>query len=487
MGKATGFLEYNRKTAEERKPQERINDWGAFHPPLSEAEAKEQAARCMNCGIPFCHGGVAWRGIASGCTLGNLIPEWNDLVYRGQFEEAYKRLARTNPFPEFTGMVCPALCEGSCTTGLHGEPVAIKEIERFLSEQAWEKGWAVPHPPKERIGKTAAVVGSGPAGLAAAWKLNRAGVDVTVYEKSEKAGGLLMFGIPNMKLPKTMVERRIQFFKDEGVTFITGTDVGKDITPKELTEKYDTVILCGGAGQPRDLTLDGRSLEGVGFAVPFLSEATRRVMDGDTDSKPLAGRDVIVIGGGDTGNDCVATSIREGAKSVVQLEIMPPAPEKRTADNPWPRWPLVLKTDYGQQEAIYLFGRDPRSFLTTATSFVGEDGHIKAIETMEVEWVTENGRRFPKPNEATKKTYPADLVLLALGFTGFESYLPEALGVTIDRAAHGTNLEGVFAAGDMRTGQSLVVRAARDGLDAAEGAIKYLKNSSLKNLNLTNK
>jgi len=472
MGKATGFMEYNRKTAEERSPQERLQDWDAFHPRLPEAEAREQAARCMNCGAPFCHSGVNWRGVTSGCPLGNLIPEWNDLVYRGQYEEAWKRLSRTSPFPEFTSLVCPAPCEGACTVGLHWAPVTIKEIERFIVETAWEKGWIKPNPPKTRIGKKAAVIGSGPAGLCAAWKLNSLGVDVTVYEKSELPGGLLTFGIPNMKLPKEIVARRIKVLEEEGITFITNTDVGRDVKAEELAQ-YDCILLCGGAGQPRDLTAEGRTLDGIRFAVPYLSEATRRVLAGDTDAKPLQGKNVVVIGGGDTGNDCVATALREGAAAVVQLEIMPPLPQERAADNPWPRWPFVFKTDYGQQEAIYLMGHDPRQFCTTTAAFIGENGHIKAIETVQVDWVTENGRRFPKPREGTQKTYPADLVLIAMGFTGAESYLPEALQVTLGKT-HATDKPGIFAAGDMRTGQSLVVKAMRDGLDAAQEAFRYL-------------
>ncbi len=472
MGKATGFMEYDRKTATERAPGERICDWEAFHPVLSEIDAKKQAARCMNCGTPFCHGGVNWKGIASGCPLGNLIPEWNDLVYRGQYFEAWERLSKTSPFPEFTSLVCPAPCEGACTVGLHWSPVTVKEIERFITDTAWEKGWIQPTPPKTRIGKRVAVIGSGPAGLSAAWKLNRLGADVTVYEKSELAGGLLTFGIPNMKLPKEVVARRIKFLEDEGITFVLNTDVGKDLGTEELNG-YDAVILCGGAGQPRDLTIEGRTLEGIRYAVPFLTEATRRVLSGDTDSKPLEGHNVIVIGGGDTGNDCVATAIRQGAASVTQLEIMPALPSGRTDDNPWPRWPFVMKTDYGQQEAIRLFGHDPRNFCTTTASFIGKEGHVKEIETMHVEWVTENGRRFPKGLPETKTVYPADLVLIAMGFTGSETYLPEALGITFGKT-NATNKPGVFAAGDMRTGQSLVVKAMRDGLDAASEAANYL-------------
>lgn len=465
-------MEFNRKTAEERSPEDRIHDWDAFHPVLSTEAISQQAARCMNCGTPFCHGGVIWKGVASGCSLGNLIPEWNDLVYRGQYEEAWKRLDKTSPFPEFTARVCPAPCEGGCTTGFHTQAVAIKEIERYLSDLSWEKGWVKPRPPKVRNGKKAAVVGSGPSGLAAAWALNKRGVEVTVYEKSELPGGLLMFGIPNMKLPKEIVTRRIKILEEEGIHFVTNCDVGKDLPVEKLSE-YDAVILCGGAGQPRDLTVEGRNLEGIRFAVPFLTEATKMVLTGDVDSKPLEDKNVIVIGGGDTGNDCVATSIRQGAKTVVQLEIMPALPGSRAEDNPWPRWPFIMKTDYGQQEAIYLFGHDPRNFCTSTARIIGDGEKVTAIETMQIEWVTENGRRIMKPVEGTIKQYPADLVLLALGFTGAETYLPEALGITMGKT-HATNKPGVFAAGDMRIGQSLVVRALRDGIDAAKEAAVYM-------------
>ncbi len=473
MGKPTGFLEYTRETADEQMPAGRISNWDEFHPHMDEALAKEQAARCMNCGIPFCHGGVNWRGVSSGCTIGNLIPEWNDLVYHGHFKEAYERLALTNPLHEATSRVCPALCEGSCTVGLHGEPVAIREIERFLSDMAWEKGWVKPHSPETRNGKTVAVVGSGPAGLTAAYYLNQAGFTVTVYEKSEQPGGLLMFGIPNMKLPKDVLQRKIDVFKAEGINFITNTDVGKDL-PVTALDAYDSVLLCGGAGQPRDLSVSGRTLPGIRFAVPFLADATRRVMAQDTEVKPLAGRKVVVIGGGDTGNDCVATSIRQGADSVVQLEIMPPSPELRAPDNPWPRWPFVFKTDYGQKEAIAIYGQDPRSFMITAVSILGDENGVRGIETVQVDWVDEGGRKVPKPIENTKNVLPATDILIAMGFVGAETYLPEALDLKIDRGSHNTSKTKFFTAGDMRTGQSLVVRAENDARLAARTIEKYL-------------
>ena len=475
MGKITGFLEYNRKTAAELPCEERVQNWDAFHPAQSEAGIREQAARCMNCGVPFCHTGVNWRGTGSGCSVGNLIPEWNHLVYKGHMEEAYRRLEQTNPLHECTSRVCPALCEGACTAGLNGEPIAIREIERFLSDLAWEKGWVTPHPPEKRNGKTVAIVGSGPAGLTAAYQLNRHGFSVTVFEKSEEPGGLLMFGIPNMKLPKELVRRRIELFRQEGIDFVCGVDVGRDLPVSEL-DRFDAVLLCGGAGQPRDLSVTGRNLPGVRFAVPFLAEATRRVLAGETEEKPMAGRTVVVIGGGDTGNDCVATSIRMGAESVVQLEIMPPAPETRAVSNPWPRWPLVLKTDYGQQEAIWMYGCDPRTFEVTAVSILGDEKNgVTGIETAGVEWVNTERGRVPKPIEATKKHIPATDVLIAMGFVGAETYLPEAMGLSLDRTAYATTRAGIFAAGDMRTGQSLVVRAEADAKRAAEEVERYLQ------------
>jgi glutamate synthase (NADPH) small chain len=468
MGKPTGFLEYQRKSGTEKTPLDRIQDFEPFHPPMSEKLLKEQSARCMNCGTPFCHNGVVWNGVASGCSLGNLIPEWNDLVWRGLYREAWMRLKLTNPFPEFTSRVCPAPCESACACGEAGEAVTVKEIERFLSDLAFEKGWEKPRAPKTRSGKKVAVVGSGPAGLACAYKLNRMGHEVTVFEKSEAPGGLLMFGIPNMKLPKSTVERRIEILRQEGVQFVCNADVGRD-EKVQAVNGFDAIALCCGAEIPRDLKIPGRELEGIGYAVPYLAEATRLAMRGKGDTRPLFGKQVAVIGGGDTGNDCVATAVRQGAMKVLQLEIMPPAPAERDEACPWPRWPTLFKTDYGQQEALAVWGQDPREFCTQTTAFLGADGHVRALNTVKVEWVEQNGRRSAVPVPGTEKTWHADLVLIAMGFTGANDYAYKAFN-----GRKGPD-DGIFVCGDMRTGQSLVVRAMADGLDTAEKIDKYLQ------------
>jgi glutamate synthase (NADPH/NADH) small chain len=466
MGKPTGFLEYRRKTASEQAPLARIQSFEPFHEPMSAALLKEQSARCMSCGTPFCHNGVVWNGVVSGCPLGNLIPEWNDLVYKGLYREAWMRLKLTTPFPEFTSRVCPALCEGACACGEGGEPVTVREIERFLSDMAFEKGWEKPRPPKTRTGKKAAVVGSGPAGLACAWRLNHMGHDVTVYEKSEAPGGLLMFGIPNMKLPKSVVKRRIALMEQEGVKFACNADIGKDETAKGLDDA--AVALCCGAEIPRDLKIPGRELEGIRFAVPYLAEATRLMLSGRAGERPLFGKCVAVIGGGDTGNDCVATAIRQGAMKVLQLEILPPAPLERDGSCPWPRWPTLFKNDYGQEEAEAVWGEDPRAFCAQTTAFLGADGHVKALNMSKVVWVEKGGRRMPEPIPGTEKTYHADLVLIAMGFTGADDYVYKALG------GRRNPEDGVFTCGDMRTGQSLVVKAMADGLSVAEKMDEYL-------------
>jgi len=487
MGKPTGFLEYDRQAPPDRPPSARAADWDEFHGTLPEEALRRQGARCMDCGIPFCHTGILLNGMASGCPIHNLIPEFNDLVYRGRWEEALRRLEKTNNFPEFTGRVCPAPCEGSCTVGMHAPPVAIKSLECAIVDRGFEEGWIVPRPPAVRTGKRVAVVGSGPAGLACAAQLNRAGHAVTVFERADRAGGLLMYGIPNMKLDKRTVRRRIDLLAAEGVAFVTGTEVGRDLPGDRLRAEFDAVVLCTGATRPRDLAVPGRELAGVHFAMEFLAAATRRLLEGGRpgEGEPTAaGRHVIVIGGGDTGNDCVGTAVRQGARSVTQLEILPQPPAGRTAENPWPQWPRVHRTDYGQEEAAARFGADPRIFgVQTMRLEGGPDGRVRQVQTVQVAWERDaSGRPVPKPVAGTERTLPADLVLLAMGFLGPEEGVLRQLGVETDargnaKAAEGTyatGVPGVFAAGDARRGQSLVVWAIREGRGAARSCDRHL-------------
>ena len=537
MGKPTGFIEIPRELPKDRSPKERVKDWKEFHEHMPEEKLQQQGARCMDCGIPFCHNGSLVAGMASGCPINNLIPEWNDLVFRGLWEEALDRLHKTNNFPEFTGRVCPAPCEGSCVLGISDPPVTIKNIEAAIIDLGFDKGWVKPEPPEKRTGKKVAVVGSGPAGLSAAAQLNKAGHLVTVFERADRIGGLLMYGIPNMKLDKTVVQRRVDIMAEEGVKFVTNTEVGKNYPAEKLTKEFDAVVLAGGATKPRDLPIEGRSLKGVHFAMEFLHKNTKHLLDstanspagamsssnsssaavsassasssaspagtsspsgraassfpsppgsaassspspsgrgqGEGDFISAAGKDVIVIGGGDTGTDCVGTSMRHGCKSLVQLEILPKPPEQRAADNPWPQWPKVYKMDYGQEEAAAKFGGDPRQYMVTAKKFVGdESGNVKEIHIVTIEWAkNEKGQFIPKEIPGSEKILPAQLVLLAMGFLGPEDTILAGLGVERDersnaKAEHGkfsTNLKGVFTAGDMRRGQSLVVWAINEG------------------------
>jgi glutamate synthase (NADPH/NADH) small chain len=487
MGKPTGFMEYARETRHERAPLERVKDWSEAHPPYSEETLRTQGARCMDCGIPFCHTGKLLAGMASGCPVNNLIPEWNDLVYRGQWEEAYIRLAKTNNFPEFTGRVCPAPCEGSCTLGLNAPPVTIKLIEQEIVDRAFAAGLVRPQPPPVRTGKRVAVVGSGPAGLAAAQQLNRAGHLVTVFERADRVGGLLMYGIPNMKLDKSLVERRVKQLADEGVRFVTGTEIGKHIPADRLAKDYDSVVLCGGATHARDLPIEGRKLGGIHLAMDFLTANTKSLLDSrHADGRFISakGKDVVVIGGGDTGTDCVGTSIRHGATSVTQLEILPRPPDERAADNPWPQWPKTLKTDYGQEEAKALWGKDPRTFAIQTRRFLDDGkGNVSGLEVYQVEWRKgPDGRFGPHEVPGTQRTVSADLVLLALGFVGPEKPMLQQLGVKLDDRGNVwtdenkmTSVPGVFAAGDMSRGQSLVVWAIREGRIAAQAVDRYLE------------
>lgn len=491
MGKPTGFMEYERKSAPYRKPEERVKDWKEFHKHLSEDELKEQGARCMDCGVPFCQSGAELNGKALGCPIHNLIPEWNDLVYRGKWKEALHRLHKTNNFPEFTGRVCPAPCEGSCVLGIIEPPVAIKSIEQAIIDKGFEEGWVVPEPPERRTGKKVAVVGSGPAGLAAADQLNRAGHKVTVYERDDRIGGLLTYGIPNMKLDKSIVKRRVDIMAEEGVEFVTNTEIGMDIPAADLTKKFNAVILAAGATKPRDLKIEGRDLEGIHFAMEFLHADTRSLLDSnheDGNYISAEGKDVIVIGGGDTGTDCVSTAMRHNCKNLIQFEILPKPPESRSEENPWPEWPNIYKVDYGQEEAKTKFGDDPRQYQVMTKKFVGdENGTVKELHTVQVEWESgSNGRMAPREVPGTEKAWNTDLVLLAMGFLGPEDPVLEQLEVERDsrsnaRAEHGkyyTNVEGVFAAGDIRRGQSLIVWAINEGRGAARECDRYLMGST---------
>jgi glutamate synthase (NADPH/NADH) small chain len=488
MGKPTGFLEYPRELPLARPPAERVRDWFEFHEHADEAKLRTQGARCMDCGVPFCHTGALIEGMASGCPINNLIPEWNDLVYRGLWKEALERLHKTNNFPEFTGRVCPAPCEGSCVLGIIEPPVTIKSIECAIIDKAFEEGWVVPEPPAKRTGKKVAVVGSGPAGLAAAAQLIRAGHQVTVFERADRIGGLLMYGIPNMKLDKRIVQRRVDLLAAEGVEFLTNCEVGKDYPAEKLRKEFDAIVLCGGATRANDFftKTPGRSLKGIHFAMEFLHANTKSLLDSNhVDGQYISAKDkdVIVIGGGDTGTDCVGTALRHGCRSLWQLEIVPMPPLTRAPDNPWPQWPKVYRLDYGQEEGKELWGEDPRKYAIQTTQFVGdESGHLKEIHTIEVEWVKDNGRAVPRNIPGTDRVMPAQLVLLALGFSGPESQLLDQLGVEKDprtnaKAEHGkfaTSVTGLFAAGDMRRGQSLVVWAINEGRGAARECDRYL-------------
>ena len=472
MGKPTGFLEYSRQGNPSQAPLERIGHYNEFHPQLPREERRRQGARCMECGVPFCQSGATLGGMVSGCPLHNLVPEWNDLIYTGDFSQALERLLKTNNFPEFTGRVCPALCEASCTCSLHGESVTIRDNELGIIEDAWQRGLMRPVKAARSTGKRVAVVGSGPSGLAAADQLSSRGHAVTVFEREDRVGGLLMYGIPNMKLDKSIVRRRVDLMAAQGVEFKTGVDVGRDIGAQELLDEFDAVLLTCGASRPRDIQVPGRELEGVCFAVDFLKETTRSLLNsGLRDGAFISAkdRDVVVIGGGDTGNDCVATSIRHGCRSVTQLEMMPKAPDERAQNNPWPEWPKVCKTDYGQEEAIALFGHDPRLYSTTVTEILGdEQGHIRAVRTVKLDGSL-------KPIDGTQRELPCQLLLIAAGFLGAEDYVPLAFGaelternrVATEPEGYATAVPGLFAAGDMRRGQSLVVWAIREGRGAA--------------------
>jgi glutamate synthase (NADPH/NADH) small chain len=487
MGKPTGFIEYLRELPIDRAPLERIGDWNEFHPHLEEKRLRNQGARCMDCGVPFCHTGKLISGMASGCPVNNVIPEWNDLVYRGLWREALDRLHMTNNFPEFTGRVCPAPCEGSCVLGINEPPVTIKNIENEIINRGWDEGWVLPEPPAVRTGKKVAVIGSGPAGLAAAQQLNRAGHSVTVLEREDRPGGLLMYGIPNMKLDKReVVERRLKLLEAEGIKFICNATVGDNVEAQLLLRDFDATVVCTGATQPRDLAVEGRTLKGVHFAMDYLTASTRALLNGGADHSPIHARakDVVVIGGGDTGTDCVGTALRQGCRTLTQVEILARPPVERAADNPWPEWPKVYKLDYGQEEAAAKYGDDPRVYVTTVKKFVGNaQGQLESLVTVQVNWErNEKGMVVPVEVPGTEQIRPAQLALLAMGFLGPEQPLLNELGIECDsrsnvRAEYGryaTNLKGVFAAGDCRRGQSLVVWAINEGRGAADACNRFL-------------
>ncbi len=497
MGKPTGFMEFDRAVGHSDPPLERILHFKEFHQPLSMEERKCQGARCMECGVPFCQSGLFISGMASGCPLNNLIPEWNDSIYRGNMKQAFHRLMKTNNFPEFTGRVCPAPCEPACTCSLNGDAVAIKENECAIIDYGYEKGYIKPEPPQNRTGKKVAVIGSGPAGLAAADQLNKRGHLVTVFERSDRVGGLLMYGIPNMKLEKQVIEQRINIMKEEGVTFLIGTDVGNNYKASKIRKEFDSVILACGASNPRDIKAPGREAKGIYFAVDYLTSATKDLLDARSTKAAALGsftitakdKKVLVIGGGDTGNDCVGTAIRQGAASVLQLEMMPKPPEARAENNPWPEWPKVLKTDYGQEEAIAVFGEDPRAYQSTVKEFIADPkGNVCKVKIVKLESrYNEETKRYSMEEIAgSEYEVEIDLVLIAAGFIGTQSYIAKAFGVELDgrtnvkteQGNYHTNVDKVFTAGDMHRGQSLVVWAIREGREVAKAVDAQLMGYS---------
>ena len=484
MGKPTGFMEHQRQVTLSRDPRARMGDYHELHVLMPEHERRAQGARCMDCGVPFCHS-------ATGCPIDNLIPEFNDLVYHGRWRDALDRLHKTNNFPEFTGRVCPAPCEGACCLGVIEPPVTIKNIEAAIIDRGFAEGWVTATPPLQRTGKKVVIIGSGPAGLTAAAQLNKAGHTVSVYERDDRIGGLLMYGIPNMKLDKLIVQRRIDLLAKEGIKFITNAHVGANVDIKQLQQGNDALLLACGATVPRDLLIPGRQLKGINFAMEFLHANTKSLLDSNlSDGKYInaAGKDVIVIGGGDTGTDCIGTSLRHGCKSLVNFELLPEPPEQRGQDNPWPQWPLILRTDYGHEEAMTTFGDDPRTYCIMSKQFVDDaSGNVAAINTVRVRWTKDEVGKFQfKEIPGSEETFKADLVLLAMGFLGPEETLVNKLGLDTDARSnfqaefgrYTTLVDGVFAAGDCRRGQSLVVWAIAEGRGAARCIDEYLMNNS---------
>ncbi|MBK5443605.1 MULTISPECIES: glutamate synthase small subunit [unclassified Peribacillus] len=491
MGKATGFMDYPREKPKDRNPLTRLSDWREYTAPFSDEKLSTQGARCMDCATPFCHMGMELNRVTTGCPIHNLIPEWNDLVYRGRWKEALDRLTKTNNFPEFTGRVCPAPCEGSCTVAINDPAVAIKNIERTIIDKGFENGWITPRIPEYRTGKKIAIIGSGPAGLASADQLNQAGHSVTVYERSDRAGGLLTYGIPNMKLEKDVVARRIKLLNQEGIDFVTNTEIGKDISSEELQNQYDAVILCTGAQKQRDLVIEGREAKGIHLAMDYLTTSTKSLLDSNFEDGQFLntkGKDVIVIGGGDTGADCVATALRQECKSVVQFGKHPILPTARTSDNMWPAYPNVFSLEYAYEEAEAKFGADPRQYsIQTKKIVADENGNVKELHTISMEKIKgEDGVYIFKEIPGTEKVWPAQFVFIAIGFEGTEQPLLTQFGVeTVNQkidAVYGeyrTNVEGVFAAGDARRGQSLIVWAINEGREVAREVDRYLMGSSV--------
>jgi glutamate synthase (NADPH/NADH) small chain len=487
----SAFLQYTRAEAANRPIRERIRDFQEFHEVQPVTVLQQQAARCMDCGISFCHAGMTVDGTSIGCPLSNLIPEINDLVYRGMYAEAYERLRRTNPFPEFTGRICPALCEGSCTLGEHEPPVTIKDIEHFLDEYAQEHDLLLPHPPQARTGRRVAVVGSGPSGLACAHQLNQLGESVTVFERADRPGGLLMYGVPTMKLDKGVILSRIAILEAEGIDFELKAEVGKAVALRELFDNFDAVVLCCGSAIARRLEVPGANLKGVAYAIGYLTNATRRQLDEAYSGPELLdakGKDVVIVGGGDTGNDCLATAIRQRCRSVVQFQHNPAPPLTRAADNPWPLWPKVLKTDYGQLEAIEVFGKDPREFETSVKEVSGdENGNVVAVKTARYQMQWQGSKRIKSEVPGSELTRPADLILVAMGFERPQGALIEALELETDdrgnvktpTGGYSTSLNSVFACGDMRRGQSLVVWALMEGRECADEVHGFLNKHNL--------
>lgn len=492
MGNPTGFMKIARALPEDRDPALRLVDWLEVHEHMDTAEIESQASRCMDCGVPFCQSAIsAYAPAVAGCPVNNIIPEWNDLIYRGHWREALDLLHKTNNFPEFTGRVCPAPCEGACVLGINADPVTIKLHEVAIIDRGFAEGWVVAQPPATRTGKTVAVIGSGPAGLAAAAQLNKAGHMVTVFERADRIGGLLMYGIPNMKLQKEIVQRRVDLLAEEGVVFVSNTEVGKDIAAEKIEQDFDAVVLCVGATVPRDLQAPGRELKGIHFAMDFLHANTKSLLDSehkDGNFISAEGKSVIVIGGGDTGTDCVGTSLRHKCNSVIQLEIMPQPPASRQSDNPWPQWPKRLLIDYGQEESIAVQGKDPRDYLVQTTKFEDDgNGNVKAVHTVDIQWErTPEGQMIPKEVPGSEKVHQADLILLAMGFMGPEGSLVEQFGVEKDPRSNilaqydefATSKPGIFAAGDGRRGQSLIVWAIDEGRRAAREVDSYLMGKS---------